>query len=115
MSRRPLLALSILLAGCATMIRGAGGTPRADLDALVGKPVSDVVVRWGAPNRTAPLPDSTTVYSWDGTGTTNTAYAANAAGGVDARSRSTQCVKSLVVSPKGTVVRWTANGDCSIY
>jgi hypothetical protein len=40
-------------------------TGRQQLDALVGTDVSDIVSRWGVPERSMTLPDSNSVYSWE--------------------------------------------------
>ncbi|MGH7617479.1 MAG: hypothetical protein ACREPM_09655 [Gemmatimonadaceae bacterium] len=81
------------------------------MDALIGRPVSEVVSAWGAPSRTLALPDSTQVYTWDGA--TRTAYRADYSGAVN--SKSTQCVKSLTIAPDGKIMRWSTNNACSKF
>jgi hypothetical protein len=89
-----LLVSLASVSGCASVLVAMGGTPKGDLDSLVGKPVSEAVIRCGAPSRSVPLPDSTTVHSWGVA--------------LDAReNHGAYCVKSLLVSPKGTIMHWT--------
>jgi hypothetical protein len=107
------LALIIALPGCTAALNKVGvTTDKQDFDALIGKPVADVMLKWGAPNRSATLPDSTMIYTWDSEAG-NTRYTQNADGSVSGTKQ--HCVKSLTVNKAAMITKWSANNDCSKF
>ena len=113
------VALSALLAGCATTMSMSEA-----MDSWKGAPLSEVVTRWGPPTSSTPLQDRT-IHTWTRAKRVATQRTTDRtvlyglgeqAKGIDVDMAQVECMRQLVVDPTGIVVGgdWSGN-NCPVW
>lgn len=103
--RMILIALFVLLAGCASTGRNYDKT----LSSWFGHPITDLIASWGAPTSTTTLPDGSNVYEFVRQESSRN-ITSDGAGGM-LLNNALECRTTFITDAKGIIQRYVYKGN----